>query len=89
MEKEVVAILQSKFDEVGISYEIVEPKPGRGNIVARIDMKHMAALSVILLCFIQKSGVKLSRDLIFAGLADEERTDSAYGVQGSLFCRLT
>ena len=134
-EIEAVAILQSKFDEVGISYEVVEPKPGRGNIVARvpgdgssgkgalllsahldtvrapkenwaeegwkhdpfgaeideqdgcvygrgaIDMKHMAALSVTLLCFIQKSGVKLSRDLIFAGLADEERTDSAYGVK--------
>ena len=134
-EMEAVAILQSKFDEVGISYDIVEPKPGRGNIVARvpgdgssgkgalllsahldtvrapnenwaeegwkhdpfgaeideedgcvygrgaIDMKHMAALSVTLLCFIQKSGVKLSRDLIFAGLADEERTDSAYGVK--------
>ena len=31
-----MAILQSKFDEVGISYEIVEPKPGRGNIVARV-----------------------------------------------------
>ena len=30
------AILQSKFDEVGISYEIVEPKPGSGNIVARV-----------------------------------------------------
>ena len=134
-EIKAVAILQSKFDEVGILYEVVEPKPGRGNIVARvpgdgssgkgalllsahldtvyapkenwaeegwkhdpfggeideedgclygrgaIDMKHMAALSVTLLCFIQKSGVKLSRDLIFAGLADEERTGSAYGVK--------
>ena len=134
-EMKAVAILKSKFDEVGISYEVVEPKPGRGNIVARvpgdgssgkgalllsahldtvrapkenwaeegwkhdpfgaeideedgcvygrgaIDMKHMAALSASLLCFIQKSGVKLSRDLIFAGLADEERIGSPYGVK--------
>ena len=35
-EMKAVAVLQSKFDEVGISYEIVEPKPGRGNIVARV-----------------------------------------------------
>ena len=130
-----VELLKARFDEAGVSYKVLEPKPGRGNIVARvygdgtlekgavllsahldtvhapkenwadegwkhdpygaeiddadgcmygrgaIDMKHMAAQSVALLCFVKKSGIKLGRDLIFAGLADEERTDSKYGVK--------
>lgn len=134
-EMEAVEILRARFDEAGIPYKILEPKPGRGNIVARltgdgtsgkgalllsahldtvhapkdnwaeegwkhdpfaaeideedgcmygrgaIDMKHMAAQCVVLLCFLQKSGIKLTRDLIFAGLADEERSNSAYGVK--------
>ena len=134
-ETEAVELLRARFDEAGVPYKVLEPKPGRGNIVARvsgdgtsgmgalllsahldtvpapkeswaeegwkhdpfgaeidetdgclygrgaIDMKHMAALSVTLLCLIQKSGVKLTRDLIFAGLADEERSDSIYGVK--------
>ena len=134
-EMQAVLVLKEKFDEVGIPYEIIEPKSGRGNIVARVtgdgssgkgaillsahldtvrapkenweedgwkhspysgeideedgclygrgavDMKNMAAMSVVLLCFVKKNGVILSRDLIFAGLADEERTDSIYGVK--------
>lgn len=134
-EMAAVLVLKEKFDEAGIPYEIVEPKSGRGNIVARlagdgssrkgaillsshldtvrapkddwkdsgwrhnpfsgeidaddecmygrgaVDMKNMAAMSVTLLCFISKNGIKLSRDLIFAGLADEERSDSTYGVK--------
>ena len=132
-EIEVVRLLESIFKEAGVHYEVVEPKPGRGNIVARIpgdgssgrgplllsshldtvkapkenwaaegwkhdpyggviddedgclygrgaiDMKQMAAMSVVLLCFVKKNNVVLSRDLIFAGVADEERTDSKWG----------
>ena len=134
-EMAAVELLKVRFDKADIPYEVLEPKPGRGNIVARltgdgssgkgalllsahldtvhapkenwaaegwkhdpygaeideedgclygrgaIDMKHMAALSVALLCFVKKAGITLSRDLIFAGLADEERSDSAYGVK--------
>ena len=137
-EIEAVRLLEEVFQEAGIDYEVVEPKPGRGNIVARIpatarggnnkegalllsahldtvkapkenweaegwkhdpyggiideedgclygrgaiDMKQMAAMSVTLLCFVKKHGIALSRDLVFAGLADEERTDSTWGVR--------
>ena len=134
-EIEVVRLLEDIFIEAGIEYEVIEPKPGRGNIVARvtgdgssgkgalmlsahldtvkapkenwkaegwkhspfggvidekdgclygrgaIDMKHMAAMSVILLCFVKKQGIVLSRDLVFAGVADEERTDSEWGAK--------
>ena len=134
-EMEAVLLLKEKFDQVGISYEIVEPKPGRGNIIARIhgdrssgqgpfllsahldtvhapkdnwaeegwkhnpfggeideedgclygrgavDMKNFAAMSVSLLCFIKRCGLVLSRDLIFAGIADEERTTSKWGAK--------
>ena len=134
-EIEAVMIIKEKFEEAGISYEIIEPKAGRGNIIARVvgngsagkgaillsshldtvrapkenwqeegwkhdpygaeideedgcmygrgavDMKHMAAMSVTLLCFIKKNRIQLSRDLIFVGVADEERTDSTYGAK--------
>ena len=134
-EMEAVLILKEKFDQVDITYEIIEPKPGRGNIVARVygdnssgqgplllsahldtvhaprenwkeenwkhnpfggeideedgclygrgavDMKNFAAMSVTLLCFIKRSGIVLSRDLIFAGVADEERTTSKWGAR--------
>lgn len=134
-ETEAVELIRAQFDEAGVTYKILEPKPGRGNIVARvagdgtsgkgavllsahldtvhapkekwaeegwkhdpyaaeineddgcvygrgaIDMKHMAAQCVALLCFVQKNGIQLTRDLIFAGLSDEERSDSAYGVK--------
>ena len=130
-----VNLLKDKFSAAGVAYDIVEPKQGRGNIIARIngdgssgkgalclsahldtvlapsedweaegwkhdpfggdidpedgclygrgtiDMKNMAALSVSLLCFIKRRNIVLSRDLIFAGLADEERHDAYYGAQ--------
>ena len=135
-EIEAVRLLEGVFKQAGVEYEVVEPKPGRGNIVARvrgdgssgkgalllsahldtvkaprenwaaegwkhdpfggvideedggwlygrgaIDMKHMAAMSSVLLCFVKRNNICLTRDLIFAGLADEERCDSAYGVK--------
>ena len=134
-ETKAVEIIQEHFKNARVPFEIVEPKPGRGNIIARlngdgssgqgalclsahldtvraptddwdrrgwkhdpyggvideedgclygrgaIDMKHMVAMSVILMCVIKEKGIILSRDLIFAGIADEERVDSAYGVK--------
>ena len=44
-------------------------------------MKHMVAMSVILMCLIKEKGIVLSRDLILAAVADEERDDSTYGVK--------
>lgn len=41
---------------------------GRG----AVDMKHMAAMSVRVLLELKKSGARLKRDVIFAGVADEE-----------------
>jgi acetylornithine deacetylase/succinyl-diaminopimelate desuccinylase-like protein len=41
---------------------------GRG----AIDMKHMAAMSALVLIQLKREGLKLKRDLIFAGVADEE-----------------
>jgi acetylornithine deacetylase/succinyl-diaminopimelate desuccinylase-like protein len=41
---------------------------GRG----AVDMKNMAAMSVALLCALARAGARLERDLIFAGVADEE-----------------
>ncbi len=133
-ESDAVAVIKDIFDEYNVDYEIVEPKPGRGNIIARIkgdnsgagplclsahldtvlapkenweevgwkhspfeavideedgclygrgaiDMKQMAAMCITLVCYIKQKGIKLSRDLIFAGVADEERADSEYGIK--------
>jgi acetylornithine deacetylase/succinyl-diaminopimelate desuccinylase-like protein len=41
---------------------------GRG----AVDMKHMAAMSLVALFELKRRGVKLARDVIFAGVADEE-----------------
>jgi acetylornithine deacetylase/succinyl-diaminopimelate desuccinylase-like protein len=41
---------------------------GRG----AIDMKHMAIMSALVLCRLKQEGVRPVRDLIFAGVADEE-----------------
>lgn len=41
---------------------------GRG----AVDMKHMAAMSAVLLLELKRRRVRLCRDLIFAGVADEE-----------------
>ncbi|KAL5476011.1 hypothetical protein EMCRGX_G025908 [Ephydatia muelleri] len=133
-EMEAVRILQKVFDEAGVSYKVIESRPGRGNIVARIkgkdagqgalllnahldtvrapktnwreegwkhdpfaaeideedgclygrgavDMKHMVAMSVTIMCYVAGLGIELSRDLVFAGVADEERSDSAWGAK--------
>ena len=47
---------------------------GRG----AIDMKHMAAMCVVIMLELKRRGVKLKRDVIFAGVADEE-AGGAYG----------
>ena len=44
-------------------------------------MKHMVAMSVILMCLIKEKGIVLSRDLIFTGIADEEHAESSYGIK--------
>jgi len=41
---------------------------GRG----AIDMKYMAIMSALVMCRLKQEGVPLKRDLIFAGVADEE-----------------
>lgn len=41
---------------------------GRG----AVDMKHMAAMSLVALFTLKRLGVRLARDVIFAGVADEE-----------------
>jgi acetylornithine deacetylase/succinyl-diaminopimelate desuccinylase-like protein len=41
---------------------------GRG----AIDMKHMAVMSALVIARLAREGVKLTRDVIFAGVADEE-----------------
>ncbi|SPQ97877.1 unnamed protein product (mitochondrion) [Plasmodiophora brassicae] len=56
-------------DDDGVIY-------GRG----AIDMKHHAATSVAILVALKRSGISLHRDLIFAGVADEE-DGSHYGVE--------
>ena len=48
---------------------------GRG----AIDMKNMAAMSVSVLLFIKRHNIKLSRDIVFAAVADEERHNTKYG----------
>lgn len=133
-EIEAVRVLKEVFDDAGVSYQVIEPRPGRGNIVARIkgtdasqsalllnahldtvrapktnwreegwkhdpyaaeideedgclygrgavDMKHMAAMSATIVCYVAKLGITLSRDLVFAGVADEERADSEWGAK--------
>eukprot|EP01135_Chromosphaera_perkinsii_P004044 Nk52_evm57s266 gene=Nk52_evmTU57s266 len=123
-EIEACRLIKSVLDKEGIPSTIVESKPGRGSIVARlkaenpvagalllsahldvvpapekdwrvhgwaahpfageelddgyiygrgtIDMKNMAAMSIAILCAIKRAGLPLKRDLIFAGVADEE-----------------
>lgn len=41
---------------------------GRG----AVDMKHMAAMSAVVMLSLKRRGARLKRDLIFAGVADEE-----------------
>lgn len=49
---------------------------GRG----AVDMKHMAAMSAFVVKLLKRRGVKLARDVIFAGVADEE-SGSRYGAE--------
>ncbi len=46
---------------------------GRG----AVDMKNMAAMSTALLCHLARAGVRPKRDVIFAGVADEEAGSDA------------
>lgn len=115
-EKPAAEFLAELFRKEGLEPVLVEPAPGRGNVVTRlkgdgskpplllsahldvvpaigdwthppfaaeihdgciwgrgaIDMKHMAAMSAWVLCELKRRGVRLKRDLIFAGVADEE-----------------
>ena len=50
---------------------------GRG----AVDMKNMAAMSVSVLLFIKRNNIKLTRDLLFAAVADEEAHGSKYGAK--------
>ena len=50
---------------------------GRG----AVDMKNMAAMSVSVLLFIKRNNIKLTRDLVFAAVADEESHGSKYGAK--------
>ena len=49
---------------------------GRG----AVDMKHMAAMSTMVLKLLKRSGAKLKRDVIFTAVADEE-AGSRYGAE--------
>ena len=50
---------------------------GRG----AVDMKNMAAMSVSVLLFIKRNSIKLTRDLLFVAVADEEAHGSKYGAK--------
>lgn len=117
-EIEAARYLETRFSRDGLSSQILESAPGRGNIVSRIqgdgsggapvllsahldvvpaeeehwehppfaaeihdgciwgrgaiDMKNMAAMEAMVMLLLQRSGIPLKRDLIFAGVADEE-----------------
>jgi len=109
--------LADLFRKEGIEPSVLESKPGRGNVIARlkgdgtskplllsahldvvaatepdwqhppfaaeihdgyvwgrgaVDMKHMAAMSALVLLELKRKDVKLKRDVVFAGVADEE-----------------
>ena len=116
---EIVAAkhIASIFDREGIAYELLESKPTRASLVARvegngkkkpllinghldvvpadpdcwdhppfgaveadgciwargaIDMKNMVTMGLMTLALLKREGVELERDVIFAGVADEE-----------------
>jgi acetylornithine deacetylase/succinyl-diaminopimelate desuccinylase-like protein len=117
-EIEAARYLEQRFAEAGLSVEVLESAPGRGNVITRIkgdgtggppillsahldvvpaeaehwdhppfgaeihdgciwgrgaiDMKNMAAMEAMALLLLQRHGCSLKRDLIFAGVADEE-----------------
>lgn len=116
-EMEAARVLADYLRDQGLSPEVLESAPGRGNVVCRlsgdgtlaplllnahldvvpanasawqyppfsgeisegflwgrgaVDMKHMAAMSAVVLAQLHRSQVPLKRDVIFAGVADEE-----------------
>lgn len=125
-EKPAAELLARFFAGEGIDCQLLENKPGRTSVVARlpgdgsrgalllnghldvvpvdrehwthppfeaieadgyiwgrgtIDMKNMVAMSAMSLVLLKRSGAKLKRDVIFAGVADEE----AGSHEGALF----
>lgn len=117
-ETAAAVFLADKLRADGIEPEILEPRPGKGNVLCRlrgdgtggapillsghldvvpadparwsrapfsgdlhegwiwgrgaIDMKNMVAMEVMTVLALVRSGAKLRRDVIFAGVADEE-----------------
>lgn len=116
-ETEAAEFLAALLEREGIPAEVLESKPGKGNVLARIkgtgeappvllsghldvvpavaskwthppfgaeihdgflwgrgtiDMKNMVAMEVIAMCLAKRLDLPLKRDLIFAGVADEE-----------------
>jgi acetylornithine deacetylase/succinyl-diaminopimelate desuccinylase-like protein len=74
---DVVAVEPDKWTHPPFGAEIHD-----GYVWARgaVDMKHMAAMSAVVLKLLKREGLKLKRDVIFAGVADEE-SGSRYGAE--------
>jgi acetylornithine deacetylase/succinyl-diaminopimelate desuccinylase-like protein len=86
--KKAPLLLSGHLDVVGVDREHWRHDPfaaveadgciwGRG----AIDMKNMVTMSLMTLILLKRSGVQLDRDVIFAGVADEE----AGSLKGSVF----
>ena len=117
-EIDAATFLAERFRAEGLEPEVLESKPGRGNVLMRlpgdgsggdpillsghldvvpadpsswsrdpfggeihngwiwgrgaVDMKNMVAMEVMTLLLLHRQGARLKRDLIFAGVADEE-----------------
>ncbi len=117
-EIDAATLLADRFRAVGLEPEVLESKPGRGNVIVRlhgdgtggepillsghldvvpadpatwsrnpfgaeihngwiwgrgaVDMKNMVAMEAMTILLLQRHGVRLKRDVIFAGVADEE-----------------
>ncbi len=117
-ETEAARFIAERLREDGLEPEVLEPIPGKGNVLCRlkgdgtggaplllsghvdvvpadpsrwshppfggeihdgwiwgrgaIDMKNMVAMELMVMRILARSGVKLRRDVIFAGVADEE-----------------
>jgi len=81
-------LLSGHLDVVPVEPEHWERDPFAGEVHdgwmwgrGAVDMKHMVAMEVMTLLLLRRAGVPLKRDLIFAGVADEEAGCQA----GSLF----
>lgn len=117
-EIEAAVLLADKLRAEGLEPEVLEPVPGKGNVICRlrgdgsggapillsghvdvvpadparwthppfaaevhdgwiwgrgaIDMKNMVAMELMTVLLLHRAGVKLRRDILFAGVADEE-----------------